>query len=132
MIQDLILTRMKFKPSNRFYLFGLVLMVVLYFFGGQGQQSTQIFHTKVRSHVTHYSLHEASPLQQPAEIENKEEQPETEDDEINELHLGTQNNFADTISDLSEFDSSESNSADSQSKTQHHTPAYVRLRTILI
>ena len=129
--QDLILTRMKFKPSNRFYLFGLVLMVVLYFFGGQGQQSTQIYHTKLRSHAYHYSLHEASPLQRPAEIENKEEQPETEDDEVNEFHLNTHNNFADTISDLSEFDS-ESNSADSHSKTQHHIPAYVRLRTILI
>ncbi|MBK9190092.1 MAG: hypothetical protein IPM77_00605 [Crocinitomicaceae bacterium] len=123
---------MKFKPSNRFYLFGLVLMVVLYFFGGQGQQTTQIYHTKLRSYVAHYSFHDTSPLQQPAEIENKEEQPETEDDEINEFHSGTENNYADTISDLSEFESSESNSADSHSKTQHHTPAYVRLRTILI
>lgn len=123
---------MKFKPTNRFYLFGLVLMIVLYFFGGQGDQTTQIYHTKVHSGVSHYSLHDSSPLQQPAEIENKEEQPETEDDEVNEFHVNTQNNLADSLSDLSEFDSSESNAADSQSKTQHHTPAYVRLRTILI
>jgi hypothetical protein len=120
------------KSFHRFYILSLALVATLFFFGSKPDHNLKFKSTKVELSAEVYSIHSTCPCHQPFEIENKEEQPTTEDDESKESGHG---GFAASFDSSSLIQKSSSLSADevvSKSQTEYHTPAYVRLRSILI
>jgi len=120
------------KSINRFYIFGLALMALLYFFGARPNHETLSKQSESVLTEKQNSIHSANPLQQPFEIENKEEQPTTEDDDNEETEDDVASDCPDSVAFLKESSSPVSEEVVSKSQTEHHAPTYVRLRTILI
>lgn len=119
------------KSLNRFYIFGLALMAALYFFGVQPDQpDPQRKDTRLTEQ--HDSFHSpiANPL--PFELEKKEEQPTSEDDDSKESKSGVKSNNSDSVAFLKEFCTPSNDDVVSRSQTEYHTPVYVRFRSILI
>ncbi len=120
------------KSLYRFYLLGLALLATLFFFGSKPDHNLKFKSTKVEISAEVYSIHSTCPCRQPFEIENKEEQPTAEDDESKESGHGDFVAAFDSSSFLQKAYSLSKDEVVSKSQTEYHTPAYVRLRSILI
>lgn len=120
------------KSLHRFYILGLALVATVFFFGVRHDHNSIPKAGKPVLTSEVFSIHSALPYHQPFEIENKEEQPTTEDDESKESATGDCITSFDSISFLQETTSLSEQEVVSKSQTEYHTPAYVRLRSILI
>jgi hypothetical protein len=120
------------KSLHRFYILGLALVATLFFFGAKPERNTIHKSDKVELSAEVYSIHSSCPCHQPFEIENKEEQPTTEDDESKESGHGDFVASFDSSSLIQKTASLSKDEVVSKSQTEYHTPAYVRLRSILI
>lgn len=120
------------KSLHRFYILGLALVATLLFFGANPDHHAISKSDKVEVSGDVYSIHSSCPCHQPFEIENKEEQPTSEDDESKESGHGDFISNFDSVSLLQKNASLSGDEVVSKSQTEYHTPAYVRLRSILI
>lgn len=121
------------KSLHRFYILALALVATLFFFGAKPDHHSIISKSdKIELTADVYSIHSSCPCHQPFEIENKEEQPTTEDDESKESGHGDLVTSFDSSSFLQKTASLTKDEVVSKSQTEYHTPAYVRLRSILI
>jgi hypothetical protein len=120
------------KSLHRFYILGLALVATLFFFGAKPDHYIKQKPGKPVLTETTYSIHSTCPCHQPFEIENKEEQPSTEDDETRESSAATLSENSFSFLFVQELPELANNLSLSKSQTEYHTPAYVRMRSILI
>lgn len=120
------------KSLHRFYILGLALVATLFFFGAKPDHHSISKSDKVELTADVYSIHSTCPCHQPFEIENKEEQPTTEDDESRESAAGTLTDNSFSLIFVQDATEQPNNLSLSKSQAHYHTPAYVRLRSILI
>lgn len=123
---------MNIKSFNRFCLFGLALVATITFIGIRGFQFTPLEKSDLVVTAKFNSVHNDAPADQPFEVEDKEEQPETEDNESSEDGFATiVFGYGQSPIQLEIF-ISEKDQVVSKSQARYHTPGYVRLRSILI
>ncbi len=120
------------KSLHRFYILGLALVATLFFFGTKPDHHSISKSDKVELSAEVYSIHSSCPCHHPFEIENKEEQPTTEDDETKVSGHGDFVAGFDSSFLIQKNASLSKDEVVSKSQTEYHTPAYVRLRSILI
>lgn len=107
-------------------------MATLYFFGVRPDHNISKKSGNPALTETLNLYHSSGPMDQPFEIENKEEQPTTEDDESRESSSGTLSDNCLSSQFVQVSIGQLETISSSKSQTQYHTPAYVRLRSILI
>lgn len=124
---------MKLKSLNRFLLFALALAATVYLIGAKSIQTfTKFAQTEVVDNYKYSCVHSDAQADQPFEAEDKEEQPETEDNESNESGLVAPTFDSSLLGLHTELTTSGGESVVSKSQAEYHTPGYVRLRAILI
>lgn len=119
------------KIINRYSVFVVLLMAALYFF--QDQKSNHSTQSKENfSQIKPTFGHDSSPLHQPFEIEQKEEQPSSEDDDVKEKECDASLN-EDASNQIGVHRSHQKISLDESDVCQgESTPRYIKYRSILI
>ncbi|MBI3133894.1 MAG: hypothetical protein HYZ14_04385 [Bacteroidetes bacterium] len=123
---------MNFKSLSRFCLFGLALVATVSFIGIRGFRFTSPKSAELIITAKFNCVHNDAPIDQPFEIEDKEEQTRTEDNEINEEGLLPSLFDSGYLAAKVEIPASDNVPVISKSLAEYHTPGYVRLRSILI
>lgn len=106
-------------------------MTALYFF--QGQKNNHPTQSKENfSQIKPTFGHDSSPLHQPFEIEQKEEQPSSEDDDVKEKECDASLSD-DALNQTGIQSSHQKNSLDENDVCQgESTPLYIKYKSILI
>jgi hypothetical protein len=123
---------MNIKSLKRFFLFGLALVATVSFIGIRSFQFTPLQNGELSDNTKLNHVHSDAPVDQPFEIEDKEEQPETEDNETAEGTLSNPGFDTNTAGLQTDDCESANHPVISKSQAEHHAPCYVRLRSILI